>query len=178
LEGEALSEASDVERAYGCVFCVAGKEEAIAHRIEQVCGNVRTVVARQHKRKSEQGKTRIEDAILFPGYVFFEAPTGLEAVLKFPKENVFSVLKTESGDWQLYGDDAKFAQWLFSYDGLIPFSKAYQEGDLIRIITGPLKDFEGWITHIDKRNKNGKVTVQFCNREISVWLGFEIVEKV
>ena len=165
-------------RAYGCIFCITGKEAAVADRIQKTCSDVRAIVARQHKIKSVQGKKHIEEIALFPGYVFFNASTDLEVASLFPKENTFAILKTELGDWRLYGADARFAQWLFSYDGLISFSKAYQEGDRIRIISGPLKDLEARITHIDKRNESGKVAIQFCNREISAWLGFEIVEKI
>lgn len=167
----------EINWAYGCVFCATGKEADIAKRIEQMCANIRTVVARQLKKKSNQGEKHIEEAILFPGYIFFEAPTGLETVSMFPKENIFSVLKSESGDWQLYGDDARFVHWLFSYDGLIPFSKAYKEGDRIRIVSGPLKDFEGQILCTDKRNQSRKVAIRFCNREVTTWLGFKIIEK-
>lgn len=173
-----MSTTDEVKWSYGCVFCVTGKEAFTAQRIEQTCGDVRTVVARQLKIKSDHGKKRTEEVILFPGYVFFHTPAGSEIISMFPKDNIYTVLKSESGDWQLYGEDALLVKWLFSYGGLISFSKAYQEGDRIKIISGPLKDLEGQILRIDRRNQSGKVAIPFCNRVINAWLGFEMVKQI
>lgn len=165
------------EWAYGCVFCVTGKEMAVARHIERVYCGVRTVAARQVKRRSSRGKTHTEEVILFPGYVFFKARTDEGVVRSFSNENIVSVLTSETGDWRLYGQDEKLVQWLFAYDGLISLSKVYQEGDQIRIIDGPLKDFEGQILRIVKRDRSAQVSISFCNRVVNVWLGFDIVEK-
>lgn len=178
LDGEAMSEKGETKLAYGCIFCVTGKELAVARHIEQTCDDVRVVVARQIIRKSVQGKTHTEETILFRGYIFFEAPEHKEPIRRFTNENIISVLTSETGDWRLYGNDAKLAQWLFSCDGVLSLSKAYQEGDRIRISSGPLKDLEGWILRIVKRDRSAQVAVPFCNRVAKIWLGFEIVEKI
>jgi len=174
-----MPETNDIGRAYGCVFCVTGKESIAARHIERACDNVRVIVGRQLKLKTIHGQSRTEEKALYPGYVFFEAPAHNEIVQRFPKdENILSILKSEEGDWQLYGNDARFVEWLFSYDGLIPFSKAYKEGDWIRIIEGPLLDLQGKIVRFDKRHKSAQVAMTFCNRVIKTWLHFDIVDKM
>ena len=80
--------------------------------------------------------------------------------------------------WQLQGEDERFVKWLFQYDGLLGFSQAYKENDRIRIISGPLKDMEGKIKQVDKRGKSGQVVLSFYGQEISVWLGFELIESI
>jgi len=166
------------KRAYGCVFCVTGKERAAAHYIEHAFADVRVIVPRQIKLRTIAGKMYTEEAILFPGYIFIDAPASMETTPSFLNEAILSVLSSEAGNWQLYGDDAKVVNWLFSYEGLISFSKAYREGERIRIISGPLKDLEGQILRVDKRNKSGQVVVKLCNREIKTWLRFEIVDTI
>jgi transcription antitermination factor NusG len=77
----------------------------------------------------------------------------------------------------LSGDDERYARWVFSQNGLIAMSEACLEGDRVRIVRGPLKDLEGQILKIDKRNRNGQVMLTFNNRIVKAWLGFEFVEK-
>lgn len=92
--------------------------------------------------------------------------------------NVIRVLYTDNGRWQLQGEDERFVQWLFQYDGLLGFSRAYQEGDHIRIVSGPLKDMEGRIRRVDKRGLSGQVVLSFQGRDIPVWLGFELIDPI
>lgn len=172
-----MFEAEGANRSYGCVYCLTGKELASARHIERTCPDVHAIVARQMKQKSFKGNTCTEESSLFPGYVFFKAPTHFD-LARIPRASIISVLTSGAGNWQLYGSDAHLVEWLFSYDGLVSFSKAYQEGERIRIISGPLKDMEGQILRIDKRNRSGQVGITICNRLVKVWLKFEIVDKV
>lgn len=170
-----LEQAEDAgQRAYGCLFCTTGKEMAVARMMMHACSDVKATAARQVKHKSEQGQKSKIEAVILPSYVFFEAPTDMKSLSWVPTEEVIRVL-TYDGDWRLAGEDERFAQWLFRYDGLLSFSTAYREGERIRIISGPLKDMEGQITRIDKRGRSGQVAVTFNNRTVRLWLGFDLV---
>lgn len=165
-------------RAYGCIFCVTGKELAVVRLIERVCEDVRAIAARQLKRMTVHGESHLEDKILYPGYVFFEAPVHAETLERFPRDaNILSVLKSGNDDWQLYGEDAKLVEWLFSYEGLLPISKAYKEGDWVQITSGPLMDLAGQIVRFDKHHKSAQVAITFCNRPVAFWLNFEFVDE-
>lgn len=164
--------------AYGCLFCKTGKEQSVAEQIQVTCPNVRATTMRQMKyRTCKKVKTR-EEAILLLSYVFFEAPSSMEPSIEFPMQNVIRVLSMDSGIWQLQGEDERFVRWLFQYDGLLGFSKAYKEGDRIRIISGPLKDMEGKIRRVDKRGMSGQVILSFYGKDVPVWLGFELVRTI
>lgn len=170
-EGEAMP-----KRAYGCVFCVTGKEQEVADRIQRVCPEVCATAVFQEKHKSVCGKKNKIKAVVLPGYVFFEAPDDTGIVIHFPKMDIIRVLKGNDHDWQLTGDDYEFARWLFSYQGCLGFSTAYREGDRIRILSGPLKDMEGMISRMDRRGRSGQVTVKFNERDVKLWLGFDLVD--
>lgn len=101
----------------------------------------------------------------------------MSIILRFPRTDVLRILMENDQDWRLTGSDYEFAEWLFSYDGCISFSTAYREGDRIRIVSGPLKDMEGMISRIDKRRRSGQVTVKFNQRDVKLWLGFDLIEK-
>jgi transcriptional antiterminator NusG len=179
-EGEAMSlfgmQTHSLEKSYGCAFCATGKEEAVARSIEKTSFGVRAMTVRQIKRKSLGGRTSLIDQVAFPGYVFIEVEPVETSILHLPRENVKALLTTPNSGWKLSGSDERFAKWVFSIGGLITLSDAHMEGDRVRIINGPLKDLEGYIRKIDKRNRNGQIALMFNNRTVTAWLGYEMVE--
>lgn len=168
--------------AYGCLFCRANKERTVVRGLENVIPGVRGIVASREKHKIIDGKQGSEADIFLPGYVFFEAPGSMNVRnlydLPAVSNNLIRVLCDGEGNWQLMGDDKRFAQWLFRYSGLLCFSSAYQEGDRIRIISGPLKDVEGKIIRVNKRARRGQISLEFAHRTVTTWLGFELLDPV
>ena len=106
--------------AYGCLFCVTGREEWVARRIRENYPNVCAVTMRKMKYRVSPGCRSSEEAVLLPGYVFFKVPSDIDPFLLFPKDTIRRALTTD--------DDQRFARWLFRYDGLLDFSKADCEG--------------------------------------------------
>ena len=171
------ADAHEESVAYGCLFCVTGKEQSVAERVQAACSDVRAITMRKIKYRTCRKVKQTEEAIILPGYVFFKAPSYIEPVLIFPRQNVIRALSME-GDWRLRGADEEFARWLFRYDGLLSLSQAYRDGDRIRIISGPLKDMEGRIRRVDKRGMSGQVLLSFNGREITTWLSFELIDRM
>lgn len=171
-----LESASRSDMAYGCCFCHTGREQLVADRIQGTFSDVIALTARQEKHKTVNGKKSKVQEIILPGYVFFFAPTDVEPAVSFPREYVFRILAMDDGVWQLTGADRRFAQWLFAYNGLLEFSRAYQEGKRIHIVSGPLKDMEGQIARIDRRGRSCQVVLTFNGRSVSAWLGFDLIQ--
>ncbi len=181
-EGEAVPGIYGIEpstdRAYGCIFCLTGKEQAVAENIQKNSPEIEACSIRRIARRSKAGRKYLVEEIVLPGYVFFRGPHTAETLFGLPRENVLMVLTPNAPDWRLYGKDEAFARWMIEHEGLIDISQALIEGDRIRIASGPLKDFEGQIRRIDRRNRSGQVVFNFNGREVAIWLGFEIVEKL
>lgn len=163
--------------AYGCVFCMTGKEQLVAEYMEQQNTRVLARAVYQTKRHTKIGKTVLCNEVVLPGYVLFEAPADLDIKPTIPYDEAISLLTYSDGDWRLYGEDETYARWVFKHNGVIGLSKAYQVGDRIQIVEGPLKDIEGSITRVDRRNRSGQVNLTFGGKQIKVWLGFEIIEE-
>lgn len=163
--------------AYGCIFCKTGKENILANYIQTYNKNVCAKAANQTMRYSSQGVTRLQNDVILRGYVFIKTSADADLKRLLPINDILAVLSYSDGDWRLWGDDLEFAKWIFKYNGVLPLSKAYMVGDRIFIADGPLKDLEGNITRIDKRNRSGQVTIHIAGREQKVWLGFDIVKE-
>ncbi len=167
-----------LKTSYGCVFCITGKERLVANGIELFSRNARARAVCQTMRHTTNGVTTLHDDVVIPGYVFFEAPSDAALHELIPGDDMISVLTYSDGDWRLFGEDENYAKFIFKYDGTLSLSTAHKIGDRIVIIDGPLKELEGLITRIDKRNRSGQVTVQFAGREQKIWLGFDIVKEL
>lgn len=165
-----------ITRAYGCLFCVTGKEGHVVSHICESYPDVRTIVAQREKIRKINGCRKKEKELLLPGYVFFEADDDFQPLNCFRMNGVIRVLAEDQNAWQLQGRDRDFAQWLFEWNGLLETSTAYRENDRIRIAEGPLKDLEGQISKIDRHSRRGRVDVDFHGQTFTVWLSFDIVE--
>jgi transcriptional antiterminator NusG len=168
----------DQKLDFGCLYCPFGKEKLIADFIERHNPQVHACAVCQTKRFSTSGVTRLQNVIMLHGYILFAVPenTDIYGIVEMCDEKVF-VMTYSDGEWKMYGDDRRYAEWIFRYNGVIGVSKAYRIGDRISIVEGPLKDMEGYITRIDRRNRNGQVNIMFRDRCVKVWLAFEILEE-
>lgn len=157
--------------AYGCIFCKTGSEKTVARALNTNV-DVQAIAPERKYRRRVNGKMKEQTEILFPGYVFFRAPIDFDSIKLLRYTDVYKLLTTEK-EWMLRNADADFAQWLFKQGEVLEFSNAYFEGDRIRIASGPLKDYEGQITRVNKRFQNAQIVLNFHSLQIKVWLGYE-----
>lgn len=163
--------------AYGCVFCKTGLESIVAHTLNQKYEALKALAVSQLKHKSTNGIKTVHEQILLPGYVLFRAYEENLPIFDFQSvQGVIQVMRNTSGDWRLDHNDRGFADWVFFHGGLIGMSTVYDVGDRVRIYSGPLKDYEGRIIKIDRRNRNGLVEIQFGRKIWRIWLAFEMLD--
>lgn len=175
-EGEAMSNLNPGE-AFGCIFCRTGNEVQLARSLQREHPEIR-VLSASKVRMRRQGKMLIEEQVsLFPGYLFFRAADDFDIRPLIYREDVFCILHDSRGDWHLKGEDESFARSLFEQNGVIGLSKAYYEGDRIRIVEGMLKQYEGRILRVNRRSHTAQVCVGVAGQEVTVWLGFELIDK-
>jgi len=163
--------------SYGCIFCLSGREDLVISNIRHTCENVRAMSLKIQKHMTKQGKKYSVFSPALPGYVFFEAPSReISLCERFPKDGLVRILTNHLGDWRLQYRDEEFAKWVFQNNGTLCFSKAYQEGDRVKFLSGPLKEMEGCIRRIDRRGRSGQIEIKFDGKLVRVWLGFEWID--
>ena len=191
-EGEdGMERAGPTGISRGCLFCKSGKEAEVIDRFRtnfptgEAIYPTRTRIRRVHDAAIE------ERVPLLPGYVFFqiaeqepEAPGATDAILvallEFSRiDSVLKLLRYSDGTWRLFGPDDEFAGMLFKSGGNIGLSTAYfDKGNRIKILDGFLKDYEGYITNVNRKKKTVEVTVNLQGKRAIMWLGYELVEAV
>lgn len=160
---------------YGCIFCRTGMELKMADTAEIRWPGMRARAVCAMKRRSRDGVKTLQAEVIMPGYIFFAAEADCVPVQPLP-EGMLRVLTTVDGDYALCGQDEWFAKWLLEQDGVIGQSAAHWVDEEIKILQGPLKDLEGYIIRIDKRNQNAQIELRVNGCRVKAWLPFEIIE--
>jgi len=147
-------------------------------------------IPRRQMNRRIRGKWQTTRELLFPGYIFILAPdpTALFQELRnIPR--LSNLLHAEAFEFiplkpaeqrfiekigQRRGDHI-FAISEIELDPKVP----YQRGDSVRITSGDLKDFEGYILYLDIHKRKAVIrTEMFGGSSVDVHVGIEIVTKL
>ena len=165
------------ESEYGCFFCRTGYESQTAQEIERLLPMSNALVPIKLHIRRINGKPCEESMPLFPGYVFVRTDSGCNLFQECEHRYVYRVLCDAEHNWHLRGNDASVVAKLFGAKGVIDYSAAYYENDRLRITDGFLKDYEGDIVRVDRRSHAAQIRLKLLEKEVKVWLGFELLEK-
>lgn len=169
---------SEVNPAYGCLFCRSGMEKHIALELGNRWPQVDFIVPEKKRIRRKNGNALEESVVLFPGYIFMRTTENIAALPLFCVPNVYRILMDSEKNWKLRGTDRTLAEALFQTGGVVGLSKAYYDGDRIRIVDGFLKEYEGQILRVNHRRKTAQICVMIEEKEMMIWLGFELIDKM
>ena len=160
-----------------CLFCNTTRCERVASLLSLEPG-LRAISPKIVQRRWVQGVCRQETIHLLPGYVFVYAEQplstvdGLRAV-----DGVLRILGRQEEGYRLSGEDRRFAQMLLERDGVIGILRAYEVGDRIRLAVRSLPGYEGEILRVDRRKGRAQVLLRFDEKEIKLWVGFDLIHE-
>ena len=147
-------------------------------------------IPRRQMNRRIRGKWQTTRELLFPGYIFILAPDPValfQELRNVPR--LSNLLHAEAFEFiplkpaeqrfiekigQRRGDHI-FAISEIELDPKVP----YQRGDSVRITSGDLKDFEGYILYLDIHKRKAVIrTEMFGGNSVDVHVGIEIVTKL
>ena len=100
-------EGEEDQMAYGCLFCMTGREEQVAARIRDGYPAYRAVSLRKMRYRTSHGQRTSEVVQLLPSYVFLKAPAEANPFRELPKNDVIRILTTGDGEWRLRDGDRR-----------------------------------------------------------------------
>jgi transcriptional antiterminator NusG len=159
-----------------CLACFSGQERTVEDFLKRSGYKVISAIAERYVVKRD--KRCKEFRSLLPGYVFMigdESPAW-DIIIRF--RYISRPLRYGDGSMCLRGGDLEFARWLQRHNGVIETSKVVQEGAKIKIISGPLMEYEGKIIKVNKRQKCAAVQIVSEKIPCTVWLSFDFIEEM
>ena len=124
------------------------------------------------------GNWESTEKTLFPGYLFVDCKDADKLADNIRKIEGFNrILTVDKKIFPLYGNDANFVEKLYNIGGVFDTSEGYIEGDLIKVIAGPLYGLEGLIKKIDRHKRLAYLEFTMFGQTINTSVGLEITEK-
>ncbi len=173
------------ERNWYVLHTYSGYEDAVARALKQRVESLamedkifNVIVPKEKKIKIKNGKRKIIEEKIYPGYVMVEMMvtddswyvvrntpnvTGFVGAGTTPvpvsKEEIESLKKRIAGEEPQYKIEVKI-------------------GDLVKIVDGPFKDFDGKVSEIDQERGKVKVLVNMFGRDTPVELDSLQIKKL
>ncbi len=180
---EALEGASD-QRSWYVIHCYSGYENKVRHNLEQRIETMGmkdkifdVVIPTQEEIEVKDGKRRVVERHVFPGYVL---------VNMILSEESWYVVRNTPGVTGFVGmgntptalRPEEVAQILKRMEAEAPHIKvSFKVGERVRIVDGPFVEMRGSVAEIDMERSKVRVMVSFFGRETPVELDFLQVEK-
>ena len=172
-------------RRWYVLHTYSGYEENVAHNLKQRIENLdagdkifNVLVPIEKKIKIKNGKRKIIEEKIFPGYVLVEMIVTDESwyiVRNTPNVTGFigiGTLPTPISEKEVQALMKRMGveEPKFKIDIIV--------GEIVKINDGPFKNFEGKVTNIDEAKGKIKVSVSMFGRETKLELSFDQAEKL
>ena len=166
------------------IHCYSGYENKVRHNLEQRIETMGmkddifdVVIPTQEELEVKDGKRRIVERHVFPGYILVN--------LRLSEESWYVVRNTPgvTGFVGMGNDPTplrpeEVSQILKRMEAEAPHVKvSFRVGEKVRIVDGPFNDFRGTVDELDMERSKVRVMVNFFGRETPVELDFLQVEK-
>jgi transcriptional antiterminator NusG len=154
-----------------CLFCETSYEGRVETFLRNNGFNVISALVERNIYKN--GKLVKEKRSIIPGYVFFEdnKEPDWDKICEF--KHIHYPLHYMDKSKSLKKNDLDFVNWLKRNNGLVKISKVMDIGKKIKIIEGPLKELEGNIVKINKKQKCIGVKIDGDGINNIIWLSYE-----
>lgn len=175
----------DKKRRWYVIHTYPASEDTVAENLKQRIESMdmgnkifNVVVPKEKKIKIKSGKRQTVEEKIYPNYVFVEMVVTDDSwyvVRNTPRVTGF----IGSGTTPIPISDEEMKKLLKRMDEEEPTYKIEVEvEDVVKIIDGPFKDFDGKISEVDKAKGKIKVLVNMFGRETPVELDFLQVKKI
>jgi transcriptional antiterminator NusG len=173
------------ERRWYVIHTYSGYEDAVASNLKQRIESLgmedkifNVLVPKERKIKIRGGKKEIVEEKIYPGYVFVEmivTDDSWYVVRNTPNVTGF----VGSGITPIPVSDEEMQKLLKRIEVKEPQYKIeIKIGDLVKIIDGPFKDFDGKVAEVDEERGKVKVLINMFGRDTPVELDSLQIKKL
>lgn len=167
---------------YFCIRCICGKEEQARDSISKFLSDKLEEefliwFPTKINKDKKQGVYTEHSFPLFTGYLFAywagetENDFPFYEVERIPQ--VIRFLRYENGSRALLGQDFRYASWIHENSGEIKPSKVfYKTGTRLKIVSGPLRGFDGQVVKVDKHHS--RISLRFTVGNTTTDISFSV----
>lgn len=175
------------ERHWYAVHTYSGYEDAVARYLKQRVDSLamndkifNVIVPKEKKVRIKNGKRKTIEEKIYPGYVLVDMIMKEDSwyvVRNTPRVTGFVGADTTEPT-PLSKEEVESLMVRMKSDDEAGFKLDFRVGDLVKIIDGPFKDYDGKVSGIDEEHGKIKVMVPIFGRDTAVELDSLQVQKV
>ena len=173
------------EKHWYVLHTYSGYEDSVAFNLKQRIESMGmedkifdVIVPKEKKIKIKDGRRTTVEEKIFPGYVLVEMIfTDDSWYVVRNKPNVTGFVGSGTIPTPISDDEIKSLQKRMGVEEP-KFKVDFVVGDLVRMMDGPFKDYEGKVAEVDEAKGKVKVLVSIFGRETPVELDFLQVKKI
>lgn len=175
------------QRSWYAVHTYSGYEDAVARYLKQRVESLSmtdkifdVLVPKEKKIKVKNGKRRVVEEKIYPGYVLVDMVLSEDSwyvVRNTPRVMGF-VGPDSTKPTPLSKDEVEYITSRMHKEKEMKFKVEHSVGDLVKVIDGPFRDYEGKITEVDEEHGRVKVVVPVFGRETVMELDSVQVQKI
>ena len=170
---EAPSGLSGITGCY-CLLCRTGSEKGLAYSIGKRFRELTAIVPSKIQQEKHQNHWEKKEQVILPGYVFLFTSDGFPSDLLSVVNDLNKTIETGTTLKKLEACDEEFARWIARHSGLIvPSRVIVRGGGDFEILEGPLLDFPGRISKMDRQKRRAAVEFEFDGQEMTMQFGIE-----
>lgn len=155
---------------------LTGEELNVQKHLARTAPQIRTLIPRRKLMERQGGKMKEVSRLLFPGYVFVCAFLDNESYYKIvAPDGVIEILGRPNPAPVPVKEMAHVLKWCEDSE-LIGLSKV-EDGDRIKVVSGPLKNLEGQIVRVDRRKGRARVRLTLFGEPKEIDFGIEVLEQ-
>lgn len=185
--GLQADEKTKSQRAWYAVHTYSGYEDAVERylkqRVETLSMNDKifnVIVPKEKKIKIKNGKRKTVEEKIYPGYVLVDMILSEDSwyvVRNTPRVMGF-VGPDSTKPTPLSKDEVDYLLSKTNEDTDAKFKVEYSIDDLVKIVDGPFRDYEGKIVEVDEEHGRVKVSVPVFGRETMIEIDSLQIQKV
>jgi transcriptional antiterminator NusG len=163
---------------------MTGREEeacnTIRHRLRgtEYAGDYELLVPKRRLIEPHKGQKVEVVKPMFPGYVLARSENMLSMFNRIRYlEKVLTILKTPGALSLIRLEEISNIVYMADGDGIIGVSEVYIAGDVIKVVSGPLASYVGFVKKVDRHKRRIKVAFRFDGMERFIDLSVNFVER-
>lgn len=182
-----IDDALKGKRRWYAVHTYSGYEDAVARYLKQRVESLsmgdkifNAIVPKEKKIKVKNGKKRIAEEKIYPGYVLVDMVMSEDSwyvVRNTPRVMGF-VGPDSTKPTPLSKDEVEYLMARMGEDTDAKFTLDLSVGDLVKIVDGPFKDYEGKVIEVDEEHGRIKASVPVFGRETIVEIDSAQIQKI
>ena len=162
---------------YRCLMVTTGREEYVL-RLLSATHLGACLIPKKTRIRRVRGDWKQEEVPMLPGYLFIREEEEVP-IWKYQRiQDVIRVLRYEREPYgYLRAGDLRFAETVFRSEGVVAPLQAVEEGDLIRICDGILRDMNGTVLSVDRHKRQAKIRLELMGIPRIIWMNYVLLEK-